>query len=509
MSENSSEAVLDLLDAITEIRVANPDFRPSVLQTLRLMSTNGQVEAGRLYSLRHDGEIKAIISHGSSTISEDEDQRVIELCRESREPYFDDSKDINAFCLGKDQRVYGVLILEKATEQAGPMLADIFLQWHAVAEFINAEKAELLDENFSLREEIRVQYSDHDIVGVSGSFKRVLDQAHRVAASSATVLIQGETGTGKELVARLIHNNSPRSNKPFITVNCGALTETLLETELFGHVKGAFTGAVADHKGKFEAANKGTIFLDEIGEVSPAMQVRLLRVLQEMEVVRVGEHKARKLDVRVIAATNRDLEEEVRQGNFRSDLFYRLNVIHLNIPPLRSRVADIPILLEHFLSIYCQRNFKYIQHVDKLVLETMKNHTWPGNVRELENCVEKMVVLAPKDEITVDLLPMSMIAYSKHEDGGLVQPPTVTNENFETLLKRWMHKETVKSIEEEDGELYDTVRCKWERYLFESVLSLSRNNKSKASRILGITRNTLNTRLTEMSKVNRDWNIDL
>ena len=185
------------------------------------------------------------------------------------------------------------------------------------------------------------------------------------------MLIHGETGTGKELVARMIHDNSARCNSPFITVNCGALSESLLETEFFGHVKGAFTGATSDRKGRFEAANDGTIFLDEIGEISPAMQVRLLRVLQEMEVVRVGETKSRKLDVRVVAATNRNLEEEVDQERFRSDLYYRLNVVYLQIPPLRQRKEDIPVLAEHFLNRYCQRNCKYIEHIDRSVLEVM------------------------------------------------------------------------------------------------------------------------------------------
>ena len=323
--------ILDLMDAITEVRIGNPEFRASVLASLRLTISTGAISSGRLYSLRHDGEVSTIISQGESSLNEDEDLILIEQVKDEREPARDGQAV--AYPLSKDRRIYGVMILEDPNEVIGAFLADIFLQWHAVAEFINTEKAELVDENYQLREEIRLQFSEHNIIGVSGSFRRILDSAKRVATSTATVLIQGETGTGKELVARLIHNNSPRANKPFITVNCGALTETLLETELFGHAKGAFTGAIADHKGRFEAAHGGTIFLDEIGEISQAMQVRLLRVLQEMEVVRVGEHKARKLDVRVVAATNRDLQDEVAQGNFRADLFYRLNVVHLLVPP--------------------------------------------------------------------------------------------------------------------------------------------------------------------------------
>ena len=231
-------------------------------------------------------------------------------------------------------------------------------------------------------------------------FRRVVDSARKVASSSATVLIHGETGTGKELIARTIHEHSPRANGPFVTVNCGALSESLLETELFGHVKGAFTGAVADHKGRFEAAHKGTIFLDEIGEISQAMQVRLLRVLQEMEIVRVGDHKARKLDVRVVAATNRNLEAMVARAPSAPTSFFRLNVIYLSVPAIRDRKEDIPPLVEHFLGMYCGRNCKFVDSVDRDVIEKLMNYPWPGNVRELENCIEKMVVNGPRQRFT-------------------------------------------------------------------------------------------------------------
>lgn len=496
-------SLLDLLDAITEVRVRNPDLRPAVLSALRLAESSGHIEAGRLYSLRHDGEVAAIIAHGKPSHDEEADLDLVRRLREERQTLVQGK--LRALPLGKEQRLYGALLLEGAEEDSAAFLADLFLQWHAVAEFLNVQKEELLDENFHLREEIRQSFSPRNIIGASGSFRRVLECAQRVAPSTATVLIQGETGTGKELIARLIHDHSPRANAAFITVNCGALTETLLETELFGHAKGAFTGAVADHKGKFEAAHDGTIFLDEIGEVSPAMQVRLLRVLQEMEVVRVGETTARKLNVRVVAATNRDLEQEMAAGRFRADLFYRLNVVHLAVPPLRQRSEDIPLLFEHFLSIYCQRNCTFIAHVSKDVLEIMRSYHWPGNIRELENCVEKMVVMAPGSEITPDLLPMALVSYTNPEspDRVLTSPETL-----DALLQRFMQAETTGAIDRGGGDLYETVRAKWERHLFEAVLASCRNNKSKAARLLGITRNTLSARLDALCEVTRTWSVD-
>ncbi len=495
-------ALLDLLDAATEARVSNPQLRPSVLSALRLAQTSGLLSAGRLVTMRHDGGVREIIAHGESSQGEAEDRLMAARVREAHELFTDGV--FSAYPLGKGKRVHGVLILEKAGPEAGHLLADLFLQWCAMNEFLNLEKAELIDENASLREEIRARFSDRNIVAVSGGFRRVLEAAHRVASSTATVLIHGETGTGKELIARIIHEHSPRANGPFITVNCGALSESLLESELFGHVKGAFTGAVADRKGRFEAAHGGSIFLDEIGEVSPGMQVRLLRVLQEMEIERVGDTKTRKLDVRVVAATNRVLEKEVEKGTFRADLYYRLNVIYVQIPALRNRVEDIPHLVEHFLGVYCQRNTKYIESVSREVLEALCQYPWPGNVRELENCIEKMVVMAPGKELTQDLLPMAILAFDPHQETdkqhGLA--------SFESRLKAFMRSETHAALERASNDLYDTVRAKWERYLFEAVLNATHNNKSKAAQLLGITRNTLGAKLKELCEEKREWMVD-
>jgi transcriptional regulator with PAS, ATPase and Fis domain len=496
-----TSTLIDLLDAATEARVNNPQLRPSVLSALRLAGGAQLLRAGRLYTLRHDGEVREIIAHGEATHSEEADRALVAACRELHAHQL--LGDISAYVLGKERRVFGVLLLEGASPDVGPLLADLFLQWCAMAEYMHIEKAELIDENFQLREELKQQYSDANIVAVSGSFLRVVENARRVAASTATVLIHGETGTGKELIARIIHDHSNRANGPFVPINCGALSESLLESELFGHVKGAFTGAIADRKGRFEAANGGTIFLDEIGEVSPAMQVRLLRVLQEMEIERVGDNRVRKLDVRVVAATNRVLEDEVRKGTMRADLYYRLNVVYLHIPPLRQRPEDIPHLVEHFLNRYCGRYSKYIDSVSREVLEILMRYPWPGNVRELENCIEKVVVMVPGKVVTPDLLPLSVMAYDPHQENdrshGLA--------SFESRLKSYMQSETHACQERGGTNLYETVRNKWERYLFEAVLNACSNNKSRAALMLGITRTTLTTRLKELCDVKNEWTV--
>jgi Nif-specific regulatory protein len=497
-----SDFLLDLLEAITEARIANPQLRPSVLAALRLASGDGLLSAGRLYVQHSNGEKRMIIAHGEATLSEEADLQLIVAAKAASREFT--SGPVTVFPLGNGKRTYGGLLVEKAKPEVGRFLADLFVQWCSMAEFVSIEKAELLDENFQLRAEIKNQYSERNIVGISGSFHRVLENAARVAASTATVLIQGETGTGKELVARYIHDHSNRANGPFVPVNCGALSESLLESELFGHVKGAFTGATTDRKGRFEAAHGGTIFLDEIGEVSLPMQVRLLRVLQETEIERVGDNRSRKLDVRVVAATNRNLEEEVRKGNFRADLFYRLNVVFLQIPPLRSRPEDIPLLVEHFVNTYCQRNVKFIESVTRETLEIMQRYPWPGNVRELENCIEKMVVMAPARVLTPDLLPLTVMAYDPHQ----ASDRSLGIASFEARLKTYMQSETHACIERGGDDLYKQVRNKWERYLFEAVLTACNNNKSKAAQILGITRNTLNIRLGELCDVKMEWAIE-
>ena len=267
------------------------------------------------------------------------------------------------------------------------------------------ERKALKDRTRVLEEALSAKSQFEDMIGQSSQMRSVFKLVETVSYSSATVLIQGESGTGKELVARAIHFRSPRKDKPFVAVNCSALTDTLLESELFGHVKGAFTGATAHKKGLFEAADGGTIFLDEIGDVPPATQVRLLRVLQESEVKRVGANESIKVDVRVIAATNIDLLRAKEQGKFREDLFYRLNVITVNLPPLRDRPEDIPLLASHFLKLYASKLGKKITGINPAAMEALTVSRWVGNVRELENVIERAVVLTSNEVIDVDDLP--------------------------------------------------------------------------------------------------------
>jgi DNA-binding NtrC family response regulator len=265
----------------------------------------------------------------------------------------------------------------------------------------------LQEENQELKSQIKSTYSFKNIIGQSGRMQELYRVIERAASSRATVLINGESGTGKELIARALHYNSQRANKPFIAVSCAALTETLLESELFGHEKNAFTGAASQKPGRFELAHQGTLFLDEVGEIPANIQVKLLRVLQEREFERVGGTRSIHVDVRLIAATNRDIERDVAENKFREDLYYRLQVIQIFVPPLRDRTEDIPALVEHFLSKYNRENGKRIKVFDPETMDILMKYRFPGNVRELENAVERAVVMADKkaQSITPDLLP--------------------------------------------------------------------------------------------------------
>jgi two-component system, NtrC family, response regulator AlgB len=273
------------------------------------------------------------------------------------------------------------------------------------------EHHQLRRELRTLREELDRRGGSEVIVTRSARMKGVLDLASQVASSNITVLIEGESGTGKELLAHMIHQQSPRRDNPFITVNCAALAETLLESELFGHVKGAFTGAVKDREGRFEAAHGGTVLLDEIGEVAPATQVKLLRFLQSKEIERVGETATRKVDVRVIAATNKNIEEAVQQGSFREDLYYRLNAVKLKLPPLRERSEDLPLLVQHFLA-----RTGTASELRPGVLEALSAYPWRGNVRELENVIERAVILAKGGVVEIHHLPeeLQMLGTQAH-----------------------------------------------------------------------------------------------
>ncbi len=309
------------------------------------------------------------------------------------------------------------------------------------------EHRHLLLANRLLYQDLDKKYGFPNIVGESRVMAEILALVKRVATSKATVLVTGESGTGKELIARATHQCSNRAQRPFISVNCAALTETLLESELFGHERGAFTHAVAMRKGRFELADGGTLFLDEVAEMSQALQVKLLRVLQEMEFERVGGNRSIKVDVRVVAASNRDLKEEVEAGRFREDLFYRLNVVHLHISPLRQRPEDIPLLAVHFIKKYAQENTRGKIRLTPEALKLLVQYPWPGNVRELENVMERAVILCANNLITPEDLPgeMAPAAEAKLDIDNFVPLHTPLPEALEAIEELMIRRALEKS----------------------------------------------------------------
>ena len=331
------------------------------------------------------------------------------------------------------------------------------------------ENRTLRNDNTQLRNQLKEKYTFSSIVGVSEVMRKVYDTIEMIAPTKATILIYGESGTGKELVARAVHYNSDRQNKPFIKVNCAALPEHLMESELFGHEKGAFTGAIRTTKGRFELAHTGTLLLDEIGELSLPLQSKLLRVLQEREFERVGNPSPLSVDLRVIATTNRDLKQEVQENNFREDLFYRLNVVPIYLPPLRDRKEDIPLLVDHFLRKYCEENGRDLVGIEDEALEKLMVPDWPGNVRELENHIERAVVLCRDEVLTERHFQLEHESAEKGSSFGL------------------------------DGVGPGTTLREMEKRLILSTLSSESNNRTRASGILGISVRTLRNKLNEYS----------
>jgi transcriptional regulator with PAS, ATPase and Fis domain len=328
------------------------------------------------------------------------------------------------------------------------------------------------------------------LIGSGPAMTEVYRLTRQVAQSNASVLLLGETGTGKELIAKAIHQLSGRAGGPFVRVNCGALTESLLESELFGHVRGSFTGAISNRTGRFEAAHTGTIFLDEINSTTPKLQVKLLRVLQEREFERVGDTQTIRVDTRVIAASNRDLLEEIEKANFREDLYYRLNVVPIHLPPLRMRPEDIPELVSHFLNIYNEENDRYVVHIERRAMESLQEYTWPGNVRELQNYVERSVVLATGDELTCDLLPPAVLGEKRPRNSRLRAA------DLETLTCELVQQGLATAGPQEDA-LHTKIVNRVERELIEQVMAACDNVQTKAAGRLGINRNTLHKKLKE------------
>jgi DNA-binding NtrC family response regulator len=327
------------------------------------------------------------------------------------------------------------------------------------------------------------------MIGASAEMQEVYRLTQLVAPFGTTVLLTGETGTGKELVARAVHELSQRSTGPFVRVNCGALSESLLESELFGHVRGAFTSANENRTGRFEAAHGGTIFLDEINSVSYKLQVKLLRVLQEHEFERVGDTKSIKVDCRIVAATNRDLLDEIDGGRFREDLYYRLNVVPVYLPPLRERVDDIPELMDHFLSIYATQFNRPKPTITNEAISAMKSYSWPGNVRELQNYAERGLVLMSDTEFTADLLPphvrgLAPVRIGRHQSGGAEKAA----EELVTLGLTEFSEENKK---------HERIMSMVERELLAQMLRSCHGVQIKAAERLGINRNTLHKKVNE------------
>lgn len=343
------------------------------------------------------------------------------------------------------------------------ILASLVAQAVKIRQKVMEEKRALLEENTRLQEELKERFRPSNIVGNSRAMQDVFDMIAQVSRSDATVLIRGESGTGKELVAHAIHYNSNRADKPFVKVNCAALPETVIESELFGHEKGAFTGAVSTRKGRFEMAHGGSIFLDEIGDLSPTTQIKLLRVLQEREFERVGGNETIRVNVRVITATNRNLEELMAQGRFREDLYYRLNVFPVHIPPLRDRKSDILLLSDHFIEKYASQNHVAVRRISTPAIDLLMSYHWPGNVRELENCVERAVLLSVDEVIHSHHLPPSL------------QSAESTNTEFHGTLD-----ESIDNLERE---------------LILDSLKSTRGNMAKAARLLGVSERVMGLRV--------------
>jgi len=435
---------ISLLYEISEALNQHMDMKKSLFKVLTVLSDSLNLVRGIIFLINsEDGDIRIEMAHG---ISEETTRlirylpgegivgRVIQngepavVPRISEEPLFldkthsrrvSDGLDYSFICvpIKKENRVVGAISADRPFEgrtslEKGEKLLSVVAAMvanHVInIETIRIEKEQLKTENIRLKSELENRYSFDNFIGNSNKMREVLQMISQVSSSSATVLIRGESGTGKELVANSIHYNSERNKKPFIKINCAAIPENLIESELFGHEKGSFTGASSLKKGKFEIADQGTIFMDEIGNMSLSAQVKLLRVLQEKEFERVGGYRPIKIDVRIVAATNSNLEEMVRQGRFRDDLYFRLNVFPIYLPSLRMRKTDIILLADHFLEKYSRLHKKDIKRITTPAIDMMMEYHWPGNVRELENCMERAAILCNEGAIHSYHLPPTL-----------------------------------------------------------------------------------------------------
>jgi Nif-specific regulatory protein len=468
------------------------DLSEAVENVLEILDRELGMKRGAIVMLEEKGELRIQYAHG---MSEGERQRgryrldegitgrvvssgkPVVVPQVSKEPLFlnrtrkrDPKQEESFICvpIKNHRKTIGALSIiypfkqNRSFDDAVKLLtiiSSMISQSLKMAQMVEQEKAQLADENALLKRELQQKYDFRNIIGTSKEMREIYDQIAQVAHTNTTVLIRGESGTGKELVAHAIHYNSPRSSKPFVKVNCAALPESLIESELFGHEKGAFTGAVARKRGRFELAESGTMFLDEIGDLSPALQVKLLRVLQEREFERVGGTETIRVNVRLITATNVDLEQGVQDGRFRSDLYYRLNVFSIYLPPLRERKTDILLLADHFLEKYARQNSKRIKRISTPAIDMLMSYHWPGNVRELENVIERAALVCEGNVIH-----------------GYHLPPTLqTAEGSGTVTKMSL----------------DQAVSAFEKDLIQDALKTARGNRARAARMLDTTERIL------------------
>jgi len=490
---------LSLLFEISKILDSSMDLRDSLGPVLKKLSERKGIVRGMITLLnRKTGEISIESAVGLSEVQKQKGRyrlgegmigKVVQsgnpvvLPRIADEPGFldktkarknDDLKELSFFCvpikLGKE--VIGTLSADRPLMDESQLkdavrllsiIGSMISQAVRLRQQAQEERMKLLEENIRLQAELKDRYHPANIIGRSSSMQEVYQLIQQVSRSDASIIIRGESGTGKELVAQAIHYNSRRSGKPFIKVNCAALPETVMESELFGHEKGAFTGAVNSRKGRFELAHRGTLFLDEIGDLSPATQIKLLRVLQEREFERVGGTETIKVDVRIVTATNRNLEQLITENVFREDLFYRLSVFPIHLPPLRERKTDILLLADHFVEMYSGENHKNIRRISTPAIDMLMAYHWPGNVRELENCIERAVLMSNDDVIHGHHLP----------------PTLQTAEASGTAMK---------------GTLSDAIE-RVEKEMIMDALKSSRGNMALAARTLGLTERIMGLRV--------------
>ncbi|MFP6581680.1 MAG: nif-specific transcriptional activator NifA [Candidatus Hydrogenedentota bacterium] len=505
----SEVSELTLLFAISQLLDQTIDLRDVVNPVLKAIAKHTGMVRGALTLLdRETGELVIEASYGLSSGEEQRGRyllgegitgtvvrtgRPIAVPKVSEEPLFLNrtkarenlSKDeISFICvpIKVESETIGTLSADQLFDEETGLNEDVRLlsiiasmvsQAVRLRQDVQGNQRRLMEENVRLQEELRDRFRPANIIGRSNKMQAVYDMIAQVAPSDTTVLIRGESGVGKELVAHSIHYNSPRSTKPYVRVNCGALPETLIESELFGHEKGAFTGAITQRKGRFELAHGGTIFLDEIGDLSPHTQIRLLRVIQEREFERVGGTKTIQVDVRVVAATNRDLEKAIEDDSFRQDLFYRLSVFPIHIPDLSERKTDILELANYFVEKYSKQSNKIIKRISTPAIDMLTSYHWPGNVRELENCIERAILLSQDD-----------VLHGHH------LPPTLQSAEASNTVMRGTLEESLDRVEKE---------------MIIEALKNSRGNKSKAAKSLGITERIMGLRVDKFAIKPREY----